>query len=229
MMTSPLIARAMILIVVLCGVPHLVVGQEPTEKGSPAAAQESQPSSETPAAEATSDVNPADETAGQVPPETAAVEKARELADSAGKKIDDVAGRIDQNETAQDAAAGILQPIYVLAESLAFPTFYWLAFALMSAGVVGFAFQLVFGKLVVLAKGSINIREILSDTIGFVISAVGLVLATQAATENSTFTQSAAAVLSSSLLGVVLGLFLYRWGQAQEVSAVIGQRAGKKR
>lgn len=229
MMTSSLIARAIILLVVLCGVPNLVVGQEATGQGDPAAAQENQPKEDTPVAEVPADATPSDETANQVAPEAAAAQKARELADSAGKKIDDVAGQIDRNETAKEAAAGILQPIYILAESLAFPTFYWLAFALMSAGVVGFAFQLVFGKLVVLAKGSINLREILSDTIGFVISAVGLVLTTQAATENSTFTQSAAAVLSSSVLGIVLGLFLYRWGQAQEVSAVVGQRAVLKK
>lgn len=154
-----------------------------------------------------------------------ATEKTKELAGDAADKAAELAVKIDENETAQEAAAGILQPIYIAAETLAFPAFYWLAFALMAAGVVNFAFQLVLGKLVVLSKGSINLKEILSDAISLIISVIGLVLTTQAATENSTFTQSAALVLSSALVGAVLGLFLYRWGQAQEVHAVEGQRS----
>ena len=73
-------------------------------------------------------------------------------------------------------------------------------------------------------KGSINVREILSDTIGLIVSLVGLVLTTQAAAENSDFTHSPAAVLSAAVFGAVVGIVLYRWGQAQEVSAVAGQR-----
>ena len=140
-------------------------------------------------------------------------------------KVDELAEKIDQNESAKKASEGLLGPIYKLAESLNFSSFHWLAFGLMSAGVVSFALQLVLGKLVVLFKGSINLREIISDAIGFVISTIGLVLTTQAAAENSTFTHSPAAVLSSAASGVVLGFMLYRWGQMQEVNAVAGQRA----
>ncbi len=161
-------------------------------------------------------------------PETEKVPAAAdELVDDAQSTVEDIARKIDTNETAREVAAGILQPIYQLAESLAFPAFHWLAFALMAAGVVSFSFQLVLGKLVVLMKGSINLREIFSDAVGLVISAVGLVLTTQASAENSTFTQSAAAVLSAAAAGAVLGLCLYRWGQAQEINAVRGQRSAK--
>jgi hypothetical protein len=142
-------------------------------------------------------------------------------------KVDELAEKIDQNESAKKASESLLGPIYKLAESLNFSSFHWLAFGLMSAGVVSFALQLVLGKLVVLFKGSINLREIISDAIGFVISTVGLVLTTQAAAENSTFTHSPAAVLSSAACGVVLGFMLYRWGQMQEVNAVAGQRVGQ--
>lgn len=142
-------------------------------------------------------------------------------------KVGELAEKIDQNESAKKASDGLLGPIYKLAESLNFSSFHWLAFGLMSAGVISFALQLVLGKLVVLFKGSINLREIFSDAIGFVISTVGLVLTTQAAAENSTFTHSPAAVLSSAVCGIVLGFTLYRWGQMQEVNAVAGQRAAQ--
>ena len=64
---------------------------------------------------------------------------------------------------------------------------------------------------------------ILSDAFGFVISVFGLVLTTQAATENSTFTHSAAAVLSATIAGAFVGIILYRWGQAQELQAAQGR------
>ena len=60
-------------------------------------------------------------------------------------------------------SAGILKPIYALAEYFSFPAFHWIAFAIMVAGVVSFALQLVLAKLVVLSKGSVSIKEILSD------------------------------------------------------------------
>ena len=151
--------------------------------------------------------------------------KAKELAAQTGATVDDIAVSIDRNETAKQAAGGLLGPIYKLAERLSFSSFHWLAFGIMSAGVVSFALQLVLGKLVVLFKGSLNVREILSDTVGLIISIVGLVLTTQAAAENSGFTQSPAAVLSSASVGAFVGIVLYRWGQAQEVNAVTGQRA----
>ncbi len=175
--------------------------------------------------------DPAPDTAPTEPAENQGADKvpanADDLVHDARGKVEEIARKIDTSATARDVAAGILQPIYQLAESLAFPSFHWLAFALMSAGVVSFSFQLVLGKLVVLMKGSINLREIFSDSVGLVISAVGLVLTTQASAENSTFTQSAAAVLSAAAAGAVLGLCLYRWGQAQEISAARGQRSAK--
>lgn len=151
--------------------------------------------------------------------------KARELAEETQAKVEKIAEKVDQNETAKKAAEGILGPIYLLAESLSFSAFHWLAFGLMTTGVVSFAMQLVLGKLALLLRGSLNFREILSDAIGLVISALGLVLTTQAAAENSEFTHSPAAVLSATGVGIVLGFILYRWGHDQEVNALTGQRA----
>ena len=150
--------------------------------------------------------------------------KTKEALDTTKKKVERVAADIDQSTTAQEASAGILRPIYQLAETLAFPAFHWVAFALMAAGVVSYALQMVLAKLAVLMKGSISLREILSDALGFSVSLIGLVLTTQAATENSTFTQSAAAVLSATVLGVLMGLVLYRWAQKTEVEAAEGRR-----
>ena len=102
--------------------------------------------------------------------------------------------------------------------------FHWVAFALMATGVVSYALQLVLGKLVVLTKMGFSPAEILSDAHGLVVSLVGLVLTTQAAAENSTFTQSPFAVLSASAVGLVVGFIFYRWGQSQEVQAAIARR-----
>lgn len=145
------------------------------------------------------------------------------LKDDTTAEVNKIADVLDHDPRAKDVAAGILQPIYNLAESLSFPAFHWLAFALMSAGVVSFALQLVLGKLIALTRMGFSPKEIISDAISLAISVVGLVLTTQAAAENSTFTQSAAAVLSASALGLVLGFILYRWGQAQELQAVAGR------
>lgn len=160
-------------------------------------------------------------------PETEIADKAKDLASETQARVEEIAEKVDQNATAQKAAEGILGPIYKLAESLNFSAFHWLAFGLMSAGVVSFALQLVLGKLALLFRGSLNLKEIFSDAVGFIISTVGLVLTTQAAAENSDFTHSAAAVLSSAAFGVVLGFVMYRWGQAQEVNALTGHRSGK--
>ena len=209
------------LLAVVCLIPATGLCQEESTPASAATEQ-------VPATEAT----PAD--SGE--PEAASssdemksdvAEKAKELEAEVEAKVGELAEKIDQNESAKKASEGLLGPIYKLAESLNFSSFHWLAFALMAAGVVSFALQLVLGKLVVLFKGSINLREIISDAIGFVISTVGLVLTTQAAAENSTFTHSPAAVLSSAACGVVLGFMLYRWGQMQEVNAVAGQRVAQ--
>lgn len=156
----------------------------------------------------------------------AAKEKAETLAKDTQEQIDKIAKEVDQSPQAKQISAGILQPIYDLAEHLAFPMFHWAAFAVMATGVVSYALQLVLGKLVVLSKMGFSPAEILSDALGLVISAVGLVLTTQAAAENSTFTQSPFHVLSASAVGLICGFIFYRWGQAQEVQAAIARRRG---
>ncbi|PQO36736.1 hypothetical protein C5Y96_06070 [Blastopirellula marina] len=157
--------------------------------------------------------------------EQAKLEEANEPASELPEQLQTIAKDVDNSETAKETSAGILTPIYKVAEALEFPAFHWLAFALMLAGVIGFALQLVIGKLVVMAHLGFSLREILSDVLSFVISLFGLVLTTQAAAQNSTFTQSPFAVLSASLLGLILGIMLYFWGQAQEVEAVKGRTA----
>ncbi len=151
-------------------------------------------------------------------------EKAEHAVDEAKKKVDEIAKVVDQSPQAKEISAGLLQPIYQLAEQLAFPMFHWLAFAIMAAGVVSYALQLVLGKLVVLSKMGFSPAEILSDAHGLAISLVGLVLTTQAAAENSTFTQSPFAVLSAAAAGLVVGFIFYRWGQSQEVQATMARR-----
>jgi hypothetical protein len=94
----------------------------------------------------------------------------------------------------------------------------------MVAGVVSFALQLTLGKLVVLSRLGFSFSEILSDALGLVVSLVGLVLTTQAAAENSTFTSSAFAVLSATGVGALVGFVFYVWGQRQELQAVEGRR-----
>jgi len=140
------------------------------------------------------------------------------------QKIDEVVEQVDQSVQAQEVKTGILAPIYKLAETFSFPAFHWLAFAAMVTGVVSFALQLALGKLVVLSRFSMSPTEILSDTLGLVVSLIGLVLTTQAATENSTFTASSSAVLSATGVGVLLGIVFYIWGQRQELQAVEGRR-----
>ncbi len=139
------------------------------------------------------------------------------------EEVSKIARQLDQNPQAKDVAAGVLQPIYVVAKKLAFPAFHWVAFALMAAGVVSYALQLGLGKLVVLTRLGFSPKEIVSDAVGLAISVVGLVLTTQAAAENSTFTQSPAAVLSATAAGIVAGIILYFWGQSQELDAAAGR------
>lgn len=140
------------------------------------------------------------------------------------KQVDAVAADVDKSKQAQDLTIEVLKPIYKTAELLAFPAFHWVAFTLMAAGVVGFALQLVFAKLLVLAKMSLSLTEIFSDAMGLAISVVGLVLTTQAAAENSDFTQRPFMVLSAASVGIVLGLLHYVWGQRQEIDAATGRR-----
>lgn len=139
-------------------------------------------------------------------------------------KIDELTRQLNASKQAQDVSAGILDPIYKLAEQLGFPFFHFVAFALMATGVVSFALQLVIGKLVVLANRGFSLTEILSDILGLAVSVIGLVLTTQAAAENSTFTNSPAAVLSASAIGILAGFLFYIWAQRQEVQAAKGRR-----
>ena len=155
-------------------------------------------------------------------------EKAQQTLENATATADAVAEAVDKSEQAQEVSTGILTPIYQLAEAFSFPAFHWAAFALMVTGVVSFALQLTLGKLVVLSRAGFSPSEILSDTLGLLVSLVGLVLTTQAAAENSSFTSSAAAVLSATVLGAALGVVFYVWGQRQELEAVEGRRTAKK-
>lgn len=170
------------------------------------------------------------EAADEQPAESAAeaTEAVDGMAQKAAQQAEDFAANVDASEQAQEVSAGILEPMYRLAESLEFPAFHWLAFTLMAAGVVSFALQLVLGKLAGLTKGGFSPSEILSDGVGFCISAIGLVLTTQAAAQNSTFTQSAFAVLSATGVGAVFGFVLYIWGQRQELQAIDGRTAAAK-
>jgi hypothetical protein len=160
----------------------------------------------------------AQETTDAVQPET------QSAVDESMQKVDDIARQVDQSAEAQNVKTNILAPIYQLAESFSFPAFHWLAFTVMVTGVVSFALQLVLAKLIVLSKFSLSPTEILSDALGLAVSLIGLVLTTQAATENSGFTSSAFAVLSATVVGALLGLLFYVWGQRQELQAVAGRQ-----
>ncbi|QDU38530.1 hypothetical protein Mal4_28590 [Maioricimonas rarisocia] len=174
--------------------------------------------------------------AAEAPPaeEAAETDTAEDVQERAGEVIDEtrdrvgkIAAEVDQSEQAKEVSAGILQPIYLLAEFMAFPTFHWIAFAVMVTGVISFALQLVLTKLVVLMKMGFSPTEILADALGLVISLVGLVLTTQAAAENSTFTTSPAAVLSATAVGFLAGFIFWRWGHAHELHALKGRSAKK--
>lgn len=213
----------MVVAVLLCGAMAPTVWAQDAEP-APAATEDAAPAEAGEPAEA--------EKAAEKPAADAVAEEVAEAGESAeshlSKQVDDIAKSVDESEMAQETTAGILTPIYRVAEALEFPAFHWIAFALMLSGVVGFALQLVIGKLVVFAHFGFSMREILSDLLGFVISAVGLVLTTQAAAQNSTFTQSPFAVISASVVGLIVGVILYAWGQSQEVDAVRGRAAAAK-
>lgn len=135
-----------------------------------------------------------------------------------------IASDVDRSESARDASAEVLERIDWLAKQMSFPAFHWVAFSLMAAGVVGFALQLVLAKLVVLGRMGFSLKEVLCDVLGLAISLIGLVLTTQAAAENSTFTQSPVDVLSATVVGVLAGVLHYLWGQAAELQALAGRR-----
>jgi len=157
-------------------------------------------------------------------PDSNLEEKAQKTLESARETAGAAAESVDKNEQAQELSAGILKPIYRLAEAFSFSAFHWIAFAVMVAGVVSFALQLTLGKLVVLARLGFSVAAILSDALGLAVSLAGLVLTTQAATENSSFTTSAAAVLSATAVGAIAGFVFYVWGQRQELQAVEGRK-----
>jgi len=168
-------------------------------------------------------VPPAAETPAVEPPAGDLKTQAEQAVEDARRKAETFAVEVDKSPKAKEITAGILQPIYAFAEQLAFPMFHWIAFAVMATGVVSYALQLVLAKLVVLSRMGFSPAEILSDALGLLISLIGLVLTTQAAAENSTFTQSPASVLSATAVGVIAGFIFYRWGQAQEVQATLAR------
>lgn len=155
-------------------------------------------------------------------------EGANKLAADAQAKAAETAKLIEESQQAARLRAGLLAPIYVVADALAFSWFYWIAFALMFAGVVSWALQLILGKLVVASAGGFDMGEIISDSVVLAISVVGLVLTTQAAAQNSNFTTSSVAVLSSAIVGLVAGLILYYWGQRQELEAAKARSQASK-
>ena len=161
--------------------------------------------------------------AQEAEPETDLGNQAQQTLDSAKATAGEAAQGDRQESQAQEITTGILRPIYQLAEAISHPAFHWVGFAIMVTGVVSFALQLTLGKLVVLAHAGFSPAEILSDALGLVVSLVGLVLTTQAAAENSSFTGSASAVLSATAVGAVAGLVFYLWGQRQEVDAAKGR------
>lgn len=151
-----------------------------------------------------------------------AKKKVGEAADATKKKAVELAEKVNESETGKKVSAGILDPIYKLAGALSLPGFHWIAFALIIAGVVSFAGQLVFGKLIMLSKLKISLLEIINDAICLAICLVALVLTTQAAAEHSTFTTTPALVLSATAVGVILGIVLMKRGVGQEVRASRG-------
>ena len=151
-------------------------------------------------------------------------EAVNDVVDIVKTKTDEYSKQVDTSEEAKKYSAGILEPIYSLAEYMSFSSFHWLAFAFMVSGVISFSLQLVLGKLAVLMRGGLSFSQILTDLQGLVISLVGLFLTTQAAAENSSFTTSPAAVLSATGLGLVAGFYFYLRGQATELEALEGRR-----
>lgn len=153
----------------------------------------------------------------------AGFESAQKSVAKVGEKLSggaqEIGDKLDQSRTVQEASASLLKPIYQLSQYMAHPWFYWGAFALMVAGVISFLGQIVLTKLLLLFRLHLSFREILGDVLGLVISLIGLVLTTQAATEKSTFTSSPAAVLSAAIVGAIAGLLFYIWGQRTEFAA----------
>ncbi len=151
------------------------------------------------------------------------------IVEDASRRVRDVARTLDRNETVQEASRGLLDPIYDFSLSTTSPEFYWAGFALTSAGIISYSLQLVLSKLLLLFRGSINLREIVSDAVGLAISAIGLILVTQAAIDHESFADSPSSVLSAASVGIVAGLILYRWNHREESDALHGRRRRKRR
>lgn len=206
------------------------VGFAQDESGSTAPAPADPPAEtteeavETTEEEAETDLNKTLEDAAETAQKTA-----KEAGEYVSEQSEKVRQQLDESEEAKEVSAGILKPIYSMAEYMSFASFHWVAFALMVSGVVSFALQLVLGKLVVLARGGFSLVEIFGDTQAFLISLVGLFLTTQAAAENSTFTESAGAVLTATAVGLVVGIIFYYWGQSIEIQAVKGRRVEQRK
>ncbi len=143
-------------------------------------------------------------------------EKSRLPGVSTGEQLDEITEQLDNNPAAQKARESLIGWIYRAAEYLSFPAFYWVAFASMIAGLVSYGLQLVLGKLVMLIQFHFSLTEILSDGLGFVISALGLILTTRAAADHSEFISSPAQVLSAAVAGLLIGFVFYIRGQTQE-------------
>ena len=79
------------------------------------------------------DNNPDDTTGESV------TDRAETIVNDTRERVDEIAERVDQSERAKEISAGILQPIYQLAEYLSFPAVHWVAFAIMTTGVISFA------------------------------------------------------------------------------------------
>ncbi len=179
---------------------------------------------------------PGDSTGQQLPPSEqdpdseeqeaeSIVAKAKKQAAQLIKDAREKATELGESEKAQEVSAGILSPIYGLAEYFSFSWFHWIAFTIMVTGVISYALQLILGKLVVLSQMGFSLSAIFADALGLVISLVGLVLTTQAAAENSDFTTNPTAVISAAVVGVIAGLIFYRWGQSEELQAAKGRSA----
>ena len=169
-----------------------------------------------------------DEPLAKSPPtsqEAAQQEAGKSVSDQISEKASEIGDVLNQDANVQKASAGILQRIYDAAEYIGFPWFHWVAFMLMVAGVIGFGGQLILGKFFLLFRGSLNLKEIIADLLGLLVSAVGLILTTQASAENSDFTRTPMLVVSAAAVGAVLGLLCYWWGQSQEFAALRGKRA----
>jgi hypothetical protein len=166
---------------------------------------------------------PASEPPTETPAEPSLQDRGEQIAHETKDRVEDFAKQVDDSSEAAEIKTSLLNPIYRLAEFMAFPTFHWLAFSVMVAGVVSFALQLVLAKLILLTRLGITLTSIFSDALGLIISVIGLVLTTQAATENSSFTESSAAVLSSAIVGALFGFIFYWWGQREELQAAKGR------